>query len=149
MLALAGAASAACGEPPPPPEVAELAAQLDRARADSRLATEAAAAERGAVAQALTAVAAERAAHARALSDELVRMRGKDAPTAEPTPSETAEAAPPPKAADVSVALKTSAESATELAARLTGYQAGLVASIAAACTAAHTVALPAPRKTS
>ena len=91
-LALFGASAAACGSSPPPPEVDELAAQLERARTDSQLATDAAAAARGGTAQALTTVAAERSAHAQALSDELVRMRGQDAPTATPT-STTAEPA--------------------------------------------------------
>jgi hypothetical protein len=144
MLALFGAAAPACGSAPPPPEVDELAAQLERARTDSQLATDAAAQERGPLAQALTAVAAERSAHAQALSDELVRMRGEQAPTATPT-STTAEPAKPPKAKDAVNALRASAESAAELAAKLSGYRAGLVASIAAACTAAYTVALANP----
>ena len=62
-LALLGSTAAACGSPPPPPEVDELAAQLDRARADSKLATDAAVATPPPpTAQALTAVASERAA---------------------------------------------------------------------------------------
>lgn len=147
-LALFGATAAACGSAPPPPEVDELAAQLERARSDSQLATDAAAQERGPIARALTAVAAERSAHAQALSDELVRMRGTEAPTAEPSPpptGTTAEPAKPPTAKDAVNALRASAESAAELAANLSGYQAGLVASIAAACTAAYTVALVPP----
>lgn len=147
-LALFGATAAGCAAPPPPPEVDEIAAQLERARADSRLATEAAGQERGLVAKALTAVAAERSAHAQALSDELVRMRGAEAPTTEPSEQPTgttAEPARPPIAEDAVNALRASAESATELAAKLTGYQAGLVASIAAACTAAYLVALAPP----
>lgn len=145
-LALVGATAAACGSLPPPPEIDELAAQLDRARADSQLATDAAANERGNVAQALTAVAAERAAHAQALSDELVRLRGEEAPTSTPT-STTAEPAKPPTVKDAVNALRVSAKSATELAAKLDGYRAGLLASIAAACTAAYTVALAGPEK--
>ncbi|RAV07316.1 hypothetical protein DQP55_22075 [Mycolicibacterium sp. GF69] len=140
-LALMGATAAACGSPPPPPEVDELTAQLDRARADSQLATDAAASEREPVAQALTAVAAERAAHAQALADELVRIRGDAAPTQTPT-STTAEPAKPPTVKDAVNALRVSAKSATDLAAKLDGYRAGLIASIAAACTAAYTVAL-------
>lgn len=143
-LALVGVTAAGCGSPPPPPEVDELAAQLDRARADSQLATDAAAAERGPIVQVLTAVAAERSAHAQALSDELVRMRGSDAPTATPT-STTAEPANPPTVKDAVNALRESAESAAELAAKLSGYRAGLLGSIAAACTAAYTVALVLP----
>jgi hypothetical protein len=145
-LAFFGATASACGSSPPPPEVDELAAQLDRARADSQLATEAAAEMRGRIAQALTAVASERSAHAQALSDELVRMRGEDAPTSTPT-STTAEPAKAPTARDVIGALRESAESAAELAAKLAGYRAGLLGSIAAACTAAYTVALAAPER--
>jgi hypothetical protein len=143
-LALLGTSAAACGSSPPPPEVDELAAQLDRARADSQLATDAAASARPAVAQALRAVASERSAHAQALSDELVRMVGQDAPTATPT-STTAELAKAPTTQDVIGALRTSAEAAAELAAKFSGYRAGLVGSIAAACTAAYTVALVPP----
>src|SRR5690242_10896104 len=86
-LALLGATSAGCGHPPPSPDLAELAAQLDRARADSKLAAEAAGALRPQSPQlrALTVVAAERTAHAQALSDELVRMAGTKAPTAQPS----------------------------------------------------------------
>ncbi|MDA4107417.1 hypothetical protein [Mycolicibacterium holsaticum] len=141
---LLGVTASACGSPPPPPEVDELLAQLNRARADSQLATDAAGQAKGAVGQALTAVAAERAAHAEALSDELVRLRGGDTPTADPS-STTAEPARLPTAKDVVAALRVSADSATELAATLSGYRAGLVASIAAACTAAYTVALDVP----
>jgi hypothetical protein len=140
-LALLGATAAGCGSSPPPPEVDELAAQLDRARADSQLATDAAASARPAVAQALNAVASERAAHAQALSDELVRIVGQQAPTTTPT-STTAPPVKPPTTPDVIGALRQSAESAAELAAKFSGYRAGLVGSIAAACTAAYTVAL-------
>ncbi len=143
-LAVLSATASACGSSTPPQEVGELTAQLDRARADSQLATDAAAAARPAVAQALNTVAAERSAHAQALSDELVRMVGDEAPTATPT-STTAEAAEAPTVKDVIGALKTSAENATELAAKFSGYRAGLLGSIAAACTAAYTVALVPP----
>jgi hypothetical protein len=147
-LSLLGAATAACGSSTPPPEVDELAAQLTRARADSQLATDAAAEVRGSTLQALNAVATERAAHAQALSDELVRMRGNDAPTSTPT-STTAAPAKPPTAKEVIAALGESAESAAELAAKLSGYRAGLLGSIAAACTAAFTVGLvPPPGRT-
>ena len=141
-LVLLGGAAAACGEPPPPPEVDELAAQLDRARADSQLAADAAAATPPPpTAQALTAVASERAAHAQALSDELVRMVGKNAPTTTSS-STTAPAAKAPTTADVIAALRQSADAASQLAAKQSGYRAGLLGSIAASCTAAYTVAL-------
>ncbi|KUI23953.1 hypothetical protein AU195_24105, partial [Mycobacterium sp. IS-1496] len=90
-LAALGVSAAACGSAPPPPEVDELTAQLDRARADSRLATDAAATARTPLKQTLTAVAAERDAHARALGDELVRLVGTEAPT---TTASTSTAAP-------------------------------------------------------
>lgn len=148
VLAVLGVSAAACGSAPPPPEVDELAAQLDRARADSRLATDAAETARPPLKQALTAVAAERDAHARALADELVRLVGTEAPTSTPSIS-TAEPARPPTVRDVVGALRQSAESATGLAAQMSGYRAGLLGSIAAACTAAWQVALaPPPRDT-
>lgn len=143
-LALLGATATACGSSPPPPEVDELAAQLNRARADSQLATDAAAAARPPIASALNAVAAERSAHAQALSDELVRIVGEDAPTTTPT-STTAQPAKAPTTQDVIGALRQSAESAAELAAKYSGYRAGLLGSIAAACAAAYTVALVPP----
>lgn len=147
-LALLGASVSACGSSSePPPEVAELEAQLDRARADSQLATDAAAVAKGDTAEALTTVASERSAHAQALSDELVRMRGADTPTSTtsspPSPTETtAEPAKAPTAEDVIEALRTSAGSAAGLAAKMSGYRAGLLGSIAAACAAAYSVAL-------
>jgi hypothetical protein len=143
-LALLGVSTAACGTSEPPPEVDELAAQLERARTDSRLATDAAAAARGDIAEALNTVASERAAHAQALTDELVRMRGTDAPTATPT-STTAAPSATPTVKDVIAALTQSAASASELATKMSGYRAGLLGSIAAACTAAYTVALVPP----
>jgi hypothetical protein len=143
-LALLGGTATACGKPPPPPEVDELVAQLDRGRADSQLASDAAATARPPQVQALTAVAAERSAHAQALSDELVRLAGSDAPTTQPS-SSTAQPAKPPTVRDVVGALRRSGESAAELAAKLSGYRAGLLGSIAAACTAAYTVALAQP----
>jgi hypothetical protein len=142
-LALLGSVAAACGEPPPPPGVDELAAQLDRARADSQLATDAASATPPPpTAQALTAVASERAAHAQALSDELVRMVGKKAPTATSTTMTTAQPAEAPTTEDVIAALRQSADSAAQLAASQSGYRAGLLGSIAASCAAAYSVAL-------
>jgi hypothetical protein len=146
-LAVLGAAAAACGASPPSPEVDELAAQLNRARADSQLATDAAAAARPPIAQALTTVASERSAHAQALSNELVRMVGKDAPTTTPS-SSTAPPANAPTTADVIGALRQSADSATQLAATMSGYRAGLLGSIAASCTAACSVALVPPGAT-
>lgn len=143
-LALLGAAVAACGSSTPPPEVDELAAQLERARTDSQLATDAAAAARGSIVEVLNAVASERSAHAQALIDELVRMRGTDAPTTTPT-STTAAPAAAPTVKDVIAALNRSADSATQLAAKMSGYRAGLLGSIAAACTAAYKVALVPP----
>ena len=143
-MALLGATATACGSSPPPPEVDELAAQLNRARADSQLATNAAAAARPPIVAALNAVASERSAHAHALSDELVRIVGEDAPTTTPT-STTAQPAKAPTTKDVIGALRASAESAAELAAKYSGYRAGLLGSIAAACTAAYTVALVPP----
>lgn len=143
-LALLGGATAACGSSRPP-EVDELAAQLDRARADSQLAADAAAAAPPPpMAQALTEVASERSAHAQALSDELVRMVGTDAPTATTT-STTAQPAKAPTTEDVIAALRQSADAATQLAATQSGYRAGLLGSIAASCTAAYIVALAPP----
>jgi hypothetical protein len=144
-LALLGGTVAACGSPPPPPDVDELAAQLDRARSDSQLATDAAAATPPPpTAQALTAVASERAAHAQALSDELVRIAGKKAPTTTAT-STTAPPAAAPTTMDVIAALRQSADNAAQLATKQSGYRAGLLGSIAASCTAAYTVALVLP----
>ncbi len=147
-LALLSGATAACGTPPPPPEVDELAAQLDRARADSQLAADAAAATPPTpTAQALTTVASERSAHAQALSDELVRMVGNDAPTTTTTTTTTtAVPAKAPTTEEVIAALRQSADSAAHLAATQSGYRAGLLGSIAASCTAAYTVALVAPK---
>jgi len=145
-LALVGSAVAACGEPPPPQEVDDLAAQLDRARADSQLASDAAAAEvLPPTAQALTAVASERSAHAQALSDELVRMVGRKAPTASPTTT-TVPPAKAPTTDDVIASLRQSADAAAQLAATQSGYRAGLLGSIAASCTAAFSVALVPPK---
>ena len=141
-LALLGSTVAACGSPPPPPDVDELTAQLDRARADSQLATDAAAATPPPpTAQALTAVASERSAHAQALSDELVRILGTNAPTTTTTTT-TAQSAKAPTTDDVIAALRQSADAATQLATKQSGYRAGLLGSIAASCTAAYTVTL-------
>jgi hypothetical protein len=144
-LALLGSTAACGGSSPPPPDVDELTAQLDRARADSQLAAAAATATPPPpTAPALTAVASERTAHANALSDELVRMIGKDAPTTTAV-STTVQPATAPTAQDVIAALRQSADSAAQLAATQSGYRAGLLGSIAACCTAAYTVALVSP----
>lgn len=140
-LAALGVTAAGCGSPPPPPEVDELRAQLDRARADSSLATDAAATAPRPLKQTLTAVAAERDAHAQALVDELTRLVGTEAPTTTPS-SSTAAPAKPATVREVIGALRQSAESATGLAAQMSGYRAGLLGSIAASCTAAWQVAL-------
>jgi hypothetical protein len=140
-LALLGSTASACRSSAPPPEVDELAAQLDRARIDSQLAADAAAAAPPPLVQALTAVSSERSKHARALSDELVRVVGKDALTTTPTTT-TAQPVKPPTTQDVIGALRESADSAGQLAAKQSGYRAGLLGSIAASCTAAYTVAL-------
>ena len=149
-LALLGATAAGCSTTTPQPEVDDLTAQWDRARADSALAADAAAAQppQAPVARALNAVATDRTAHAEALSDELTRMTGT-APAGTTTTTSTAKAAPgagpdgsAPSVDDVVDALKESADRAAGLARRLSGYRAGLLGSIAASCTAGHTVAL-------
>ncbi|MGA5546343.1 hypothetical protein ACPCIR_31335 [Mycobacterium sp. NPDC051198] len=151
-LALLGA-TAACSTTPPQPEVDDLTAQWDRARADSALAADAAAAQppQAPVTRALNAVATDRSAHAKALADELTRMTGSTPAntTTTTTTKSTAKAAPgngtdpsAPSVDDVVDALKESADRAAGLARRLSGYRAGLLGSIAASCTAGHTVAL-------
>lgn len=146
-LALLGTTATACGSAPPPPDVDELVAQIDRARADSQVAKEAAAAARPEMVPALTAVASERLQHAQALSDEITRIVGQTStPTSPTSPTgTTAQPAKAPMTADVIGALRQSADSAAQLAVHLSGYRAGLLASIAAACTAAYTVALVPP----
>jgi hypothetical protein len=147
-LAVLAVTGMACGPAPPPPDLDDLTTALDRASADSRLATDAAAAARGSTVDALTAIAAERSAHAEALSEEILRMTGHAAPTTSVTASPTTSSAdtsvprPDPTADDVIGALRASADSATQAAAALTGYRAGLLGSVAAACTAGYTVAL-------
>jgi hypothetical protein len=148
LLAATAVAVSACGSPAPPPDLDDLTTALDRARADSRLAGEAAATARGRIAEALTQVAGERSAHAQALADEIVRLTGAPAPTTSvtvttsPSPTAGPGATPEPTADDVIGSLRASADSAAHAAAALTGYRAGLLASIAASCTAAYTVAL-------
>jgi hypothetical protein len=151
LVLLTAAAATACGTPPPPPDLDDLTTALDRARADSRLAGQAAAAVRGRVAATLTDIAGLRTAHAEALADEIVRLTGQAAPstgvtvTTSASPAAGAPEPPPPSADDVVGALRASADSASHSAAALSGYRAGLLASIAAACTAAYTVALASP----
>lgn len=151
VLAGFAAATTGCAAPPPPADLDDLTTALDRARADSTLAADVAAAARGKAADTLTDVAAMRAAHAEALSDEIVRMTGAPAPSTSvtvPTATSSAASAPaplPPRPADVVGALRVSADSAATAAATLSGYRAGLLASIAAACTAAYTVSLATP----
>lgn len=150
-LALLGATAAACGTTTPQPEIDDLTAQLDRARADSALAADAAAGQppQAATVRALNAVAADRKAHAEALSDELTRMGAAPSSTTTETTRSTAKPSPGagtdasgPGVDDVVDALKESADRAARLAAELSGYRAGLLGSIAASCAAAYTVAL-------
>jgi len=153
ILSATAATSAACGTTPSPPaDLDDLTNALDRARADSGLATEAADADKSA-ANALTEVAAERSAHAQAVAEEIVRMTGKPAPTTPTTTTASsvpsAAAQPAPTVGDMIGALRTSADSATQAAAALSGYRAGLLGSIAAACTASYSVALAPPEGTS
>ncbi|MBB2990098.1 hypothetical protein FHR72_001566 [Mycolicibacterium iranicum] len=146
-LAALGATAVGCGTEPPPPDLDDLTTALDRARADSDLASEVATTARGKLADALADIAAQRAAHAEALAEEIVRLTGHAAPTPSvtttPATATTSPAAmPAPTADDVTGALRASADSATQAAGSLSGYRAGLLASIAAACTAAYTVVL-------
>lgn len=142
-LAALAATAAACGTPPPPADLDDLTTALDRARSDSRLATEVAARSKGTLADVLADIAAQRSGHAEALAEEIVRMTGHAAPTSTTTVSTPPVAsAPAPTADDVVGALRTSADSAAQAAGALSGYRAGLLASVAASCTAAYTVAL-------
>jgi hypothetical protein len=146
-LALLFTAATGCGAPAPRPEVEALVAQLERARADSQLAANAATAARPPIAAALNTVAAERSAHVQALSDEITRISGQAPqsapPSASPTSTSTsAEPLPPPSPKDVLAALEQSADSAAQSAAQQSGYRAGLLGSIAASCTAAVKVGL-------
>lgn len=151
LALLGGTVATACGSTPPVKDVDALIGALERARADSQLAGNAAAAAAPTIAAALSVVADQRAAHARALTDEITRISG-EAPTtsASTSASSSSSAAPttpvpppkPPTTADVVAALKQSADGAGLLATQQAGYRAGLLGSIAAACTAAATVAL-------
>ncbi len=53
-LAALGVTSAACGKPPPPPDLDDLLAQLDLARSDSQLASDAVATAKPPLAPALS-----------------------------------------------------------------------------------------------
>ena len=130
--------------PPPPPDLDDLIAQLDLARSDSELASDAATAAGPELRPALSAVSSERSDHAQALSDEIARLTG-EATSSAPTTTTSATQANAPTAKDVVAALRKSADSAGQLAAQLSGYRAGLLGSIAASCTAAYTVALATP----
>jgi hypothetical protein len=140
-LAALGVTAAGCGKPPPPPELADLTSQLDMARADSQLASDAAATAKPPLRPALAAVSADRSKHAEALTDEIARLTG-EVTTSSSTTTTTTAAASAPTTKDVATALRTSADSAARLAAGMSGYRAGLLGSIAASCTAAYTVAL-------
>jgi hypothetical protein len=141
-LAALGATAAACGKPPPPPDLDDLMTQLDMARSDSRLASDAATAANPAMRPALAAVSSERSKHAEALSDEIARLTGEPTTSSPTTTTTSVGQATTPTAKDVIAALRTSADSAAQTAAQLSGYRAGLLGSIAASCTAAYTVAL-------
>jgi hypothetical protein len=141
VLAALGVSSAACGKPPPPPDLDDLTAQLDLARTDSQLASDAVATASPQLKPALSAVASERTKHAQALSDEIARLTGEPSTSSSATTTTTAQANAP-TAKDVVAALHKSADSASQLATQLSGYRAGLLGSIAASCTAAYMVAL-------
>lgn len=141
-LAALGVSAAACGKPPPPPDLDQLKAQLDMARSDSQLASDAAAAANPEQRPALAAVSSDRTKHAEALANEIARITGVATPSSSTTPMTRSAQAGPPATKDVIAALRTSADSATQLAAQVSGYRAGLLGSIAASCTAASTVAL-------
>jgi hypothetical protein len=140
-LAALGVTAAACGKPPPPPELGDLTTQLAMARADSQLASDAAATAEPPLRSPLAAISADRSKHAEALADEIARLTGEAATSSSTTTTTTAQAKAP-TTKDVLEALRTSADSAGRLAAQMSGYRAGLLGSIAASCTAAYTVAL-------
>ena len=150
LALLGGTVATACGSTPPVKDVDALIGALERARDDSQLAGNAAAAAAPTIAAALSVVADQRAAHARALTDEITRISGEAPTTSASTTASSTSATPttsvpppkPPTAADVVAALEQSADGAGLLATQQSGYRAGLLGSIAAACTAAATVAL-------
>ena len=87
----------ACGAAPaPPPDLDDLTTALDRARSDSKLATDAVAAARGSIADTLTEVASVRSAHGEALADEIVRLTGAAAPTTTVITTTTTSSPPAP-----------------------------------------------------
>lgn len=141
VLAALGVTGAACGKPPPPPDLDDLMTQLDMARGDSQLASDASAIANPRMRPALAAVSSDRSKHAEALSNEIARMTG-EATTSSSSTTTTAAQATPPTAKDVAAALRKSADSAGQVATQLSGYRAGLLGSIAASCTAAYMVAL-------
>jgi hypothetical protein len=141
-LAALGVAGAACGKPPPPPDLDNLVAQLDLARSDSQLASDAVATAKPEMKPALSVIASDRSKHAQALSDEIARLTGTPSTSTSATTTTSPAQAAPPTTKDVVDALRKSADSATQLAAELSGYRAGLLGSIAASCTAAYKVAL-------
>jgi hypothetical protein len=144
-FAVVGVTGVACGKSPPPPELAELMTQLDMARNDSQLASDAAEIAKPPQRPPLAAVSSERTKHAEALTNEIARLTGEPATSTSATTTSTTAPASAPTAKDVVDALKKSAERAGQLATTMSGYRAGLLGSIAASCTAAYTVAL-APR---
>jgi len=141
-LAVVGASGVACGKSEPSPELAELTSQLETARSDSQLASDAAEAAKPPQRAALAAVSSDRSKHAEALAAEIARLTGEPTTSTSATTTTTAAPAGAPTAKDVVAALTKSAESATRLAAEMSGYRAGLLGSIAASCTAAYTVGL-------
>ena len=140
-LAALGVTGAACGKPPPPPDLDDLLTQLDMARTDSQLASDASTTAKPAMRPALAAVSSDRSKHAEALSNEIARMTGEASTSSSTTTTSTAQASAP-TTKDVVAALRKSADSAGQVATQLSGYRAGLLGSIAASCTAAYTVAL-------
>lgn len=142
-LAAVGVTGVACGESPPPPELAELTTQLEMARSDSALASEAAEAAKPPQRPPLAAISSDRTKHAEALANEIARLTGEPVTSTSATTTTTTTApASAPTVKDVVEALKKSADSAGALAVQTSGYRAGLLGSIAASCTAAYTVAL-------
>ncbi|MBV8929939.1 MAG: hypothetical protein JO152_12520 [Mycobacteriaceae bacterium] len=149
--ALLGAAAltllaTACGSEIPQAQVDDLEAQRDMAQKDSELAAAAAKAADPTYVPALNVVAADRAAHAKALSAEISRVaRTKTSAsvtsTSVPSTATPAPAPPPPSVADITAALRNSADSAGQLATKVSGYRAGLLGSIVAYCNA--TIAVP------
>ena len=146
-LAVLGTAASACGPKPPPPELHDLEAQRDQAQKDSDMAAAAAIGADPSYAPALTVVAAERAAHAKALAEEIARAAGTTPPPpspSSPTSPDPSTAPAPPSPAEVSAALRRSADSTAQLATKLSGHRAGLLGAISASCAASVAVPLAA-----